>query len=252
MRAMPAGVDRRADVVQDQARDRRPRQRRQAPCRSGRPSMCRTSARSSHRGGRAASPCRRRRSAARSPPDRRDDRIRRGRRRRGRRRASRPPSLAPACRSRGPGATRRARRRGRGRSRRRRAPTASRPCGAGRGRRGTGRGEAVGSRHARRHFIWIVPLTVAVTSALPGSTDSASAGLAAAGLHAHHRHRAGLRLAGRDLDLAHRVAAVAEQLRVARRLGAKRARSPRRRHRPRRAGSPRARVGRRRARSSSS
>jgi hypothetical protein len=34
-------------------------------------------------------------------------------------------------------------------------------------------------RHGLRHFIWIVPLTVAVTTALPGSTDSASAGLAA-------------------------------------------------------------------------
>ena len=30
----------------------------------------------------------------------------------------------------------------------------------------------------RRHFIWMVPLTVAVTSALPGSTDKASAELA--------------------------------------------------------------------------
>ena len=85
-------------------------QRRERPCRSGRPSRCRPSARSAHRAGRAASPCRRRRWYLVAHRVGEPVRFARGRRRRGRRRGSRRAAPAPACRSRAPGATGRGRR----------------------------------------------------------------------------------------------------------------------------------------------
>ena len=116
------------------------RQAPRGPCRSARPSRCRPSRTLlGVRGAPAASPCRPRRRAAdvahrvgepvglaAADDVGADDAVRRR------------TAPAPACRSRGPGATGRARRPARAGSPRR--PTPSTPCGAGRARRGIARG----------------------------------------------------------------------------------------------------------------
>ncbi len=145
-------AEHRSRVVQDHPARSASREAPRAPCRSTRPSTCRTSGPSPRRRARAASPCRRRRSAAGTATGREASRCGPGRRRRGTARDSRRPPHARTRRSRSRRGSGRARTPGPDRCPGR--PIRGRPSGGARMARCTGRREDA----ERRCRSWVAEL----------------------------------------------------------------------------------------------